>query len=79
MKSRQPRAELRVRSLEDDVWTWCYVEPDNHVELYGNETYPTADDAREWARRAYPEVPFGDDEDGGEDVEAGAEEEAGGG
>ncbi|HEX2192854.1 MAG TPA: hypothetical protein VHH09_06630 [Acidimicrobiales bacterium] len=44
------------------------MEPDNHVELYSNETYPTADDAREWARRAYPEVPFGeDDEDGGDE------------
>ena len=63
VKSRPPRAELRVQAIEDDGWTWCYVEPDNHVELYSNETYPRADDAKEWARRAYPDVPFGADED----------------
>ena len=76
MKSPPRQAELRVRALEDDVWTWFYVEPENDVELYSNETYPTADDAREWARRAYPDVPFGEDEgdeqDGeGEKAEAG--------
>ena len=63
MKSRQPPAELRVRSVEDEVWTWSYVEPDNHVELYSNEIYSTAEEARKWARRAYPDLPFGDDDE----------------
>ncbi len=74
MKSRQPRAELRVRSLDGDGWAWCYVEPENGVELFGNEIYANADEAREWARRAYPDVPFADDQDPGErsDEEAGA-------
>ena len=67
MKSPQPRVELRVRSLDEHGWTWCYVEPERDVELYSNETYPTADEAREQARRAYPKVPFGEDEpEGGE-------------
>jgi hypothetical protein len=61
MKSPQPRAELRVRSLGEHVWTWAYVEPESDVELYSNETYATADEARDWARRAYPEVEFGED------------------
>ncbi len=55
-KSQQPRAELRVQSAEGGRWTWCYVEPD--VELFSNETYATADDARRLARRAYPDVAF---------------------
>ena len=67
MKSRRPRAELQVRSVEDDGWTWCYVEPDSDVELYSNEVYPTPDDAKDWARRAYPDVPFADDEGDEED------------
>ncbi len=67
MKSPQPRAELRVQSLDEYGWTWCYVEPETDVELYSNETYPTADDARDWARRAYPDVPFGEDEEEAED------------
>ena len=63
-KSRPPRAELRVRSVEGDGWTWCYVEPEDDIELYSNETYATADAAKDWARRAYPDVPFADDEEG---------------
>jgi hypothetical protein len=31
------------------------------VELYGNETYATAHEARESARRAYPDVAFADE------------------
>jgi hypothetical protein len=68
MKSRQPRAELRVQSIEDDGWTWSYVEPEHDVELYSNETYATAEGAKDWARRAYPDVPFGDDAEDGEDA-----------
>ena len=61
MKSPQPRAELRVRSLDEHGWTWCFVEPETDVELYSNETYPTPDEAKDWARRAYPDVPFSED------------------
>ena len=62
--SQQPRAELRVEAVEDDGWTWCYVEPENGVELYSNEMYATVDDAKEWARRAYPDVPLAEDQEG---------------
>lgn len=70
-KSRQPRAELQVRSVEGDGWRWCYVEPDDGVELYSNETYTTVDDAKEWASRAYPDLPFAEADD---EEEADAEE-----
>lgn len=63
-KRQPPQAELRVEAVEDDGWTWCYVEPENGVELYSNETYTTVDDARQWARRAYPDVPLAEDQDG---------------
>jgi hypothetical protein len=70
MRNPQPRVELRVRSLGKHGWTWSYVEPENHVELYSNETYPTPEEARDWARRAYPKVEFGEDEpEDGEDGE----------
>ena len=78
MKSRPPQAELRVQAVEDDGWTWCYVEPDHDVELYSNETYSTAEDAREWARRAYPDLSFGDDEGDGRDGGAEKAEDEGG-
>ena len=63
-KSQPPRAELRVKAVEDDGWTWCYVEPEDGVELYSNETYATADDAKDWARRAYPDLPLAGDHEG---------------
>ena len=63
-KSQPPRAELRVESVEDEGWTWCYVEPENGVELYSNETYTTVEDAKDWARRAYPDVALAEDEEG---------------
>lgn len=63
-KSQPPRAELRVEAVEDDGWTWCYVEPESGVELYSNETYAMVDDAKDWARRAYPDVPLAEDEEG---------------
>ena len=63
-KSQPPRAELRVEAVEDDGWTWCYVEPENGVELYSNELYSTVDDAKDWARRAYPDVPLAEDGEG---------------
>ena len=63
-KSQPPRAELRVHRVEDDGWTVCYVEPDAGVELYSNETYATVDAAKDWARRAYPDLPFAEDDGG---------------
>jgi hypothetical protein len=63
-KRQPPQAELRVEAVEDDGWTWCYVEPENGVKLYSNETYTTVDEARQWARRAYPDVPLPEDLDG---------------
>jgi hypothetical protein len=63
-KSQPPRAEVRLEAVEDDGWTWCYVEPENGVRLYSNETYATADDAKDWARRAYPDVPLAAEEEG---------------
>ena len=63
-KSQPPRAELRVEAVEDGGWTWCYVEPETGVELYSNETYTTADGAKDWACRAYPDVPLAEDEEG---------------
>ena len=63
-KSQPPRAELRVEAVEDDGWTWCYVEPEDGVELYSNELYATADDAKDWARRAYPDLPLAGDDQG---------------
>ncbi len=62
--SQPPRAELRVETVEDDGWTWCYVEPESGVELYSNETYATVDEAKDWARRAYPDVPLAADQEG---------------
>ena len=67
MKSPPPRAELRVRSLGEHGWTWAYVEPGSDVELYSNETYPNPEEARDWAGRAYPDVPFGEDDEGEDD------------
>jgi hypothetical protein len=63
-KSQPPRAELRIEAVEDGRWTWCYVEPENGVELYSNETYARVDDAKDWARRAYPDLPLGEGEKG---------------
>ncbi len=65
-KSQPPRAELRVEAVEDDGWTWCYVEPENGIEFYSNEVYATGDDAKEWARRAYPDLPLAEGDGGDE-------------
>ena len=76
-KSPQPRAELRVQSVEGDGWTWCYVEPEDGVELYSNETFSTVDEAKDWARRAYPDLSFAeaDEEDAEEDQDQEEKEE----
>ncbi|MDQ4097608.1 MAG: hypothetical protein M3144_07055 [Actinomycetota bacterium] len=75
MKSPPRRAELRVSQIEDDGWTWCYVDPAHDIELFSNETYESSETAAEWARRAYPEVPFADAEAEHDDGEEGEEEE----
>jgi hypothetical protein len=63
-KSQPPRAELRVEAVDGEGWTWCYVEPENGVELYSNEIYPTVDEAESWARRAYPDLQVAADQEG---------------
>jgi hypothetical protein len=59
-----PRPQLHVDSLEEDRWTWRYVEQETGVELHSNETFSSRDVAVDWARRAYPDVLFADDEGG---------------
>ena len=51
-------AELRVDPIEDDGWSWRFVEPDLDpaVELNSNETYSTREAAADAARRAYPDL-----------------------
>lgn len=57
-KSRPPQAELQIRPVASGGWTWCYVEAEDDVELFSNETYRTPEAAREWGRRAYPDLPI---------------------
>ena len=59
-----PRAQLHIDATEGDRWTWRYVEQETGVELHSNETFSSRDVAVDWARRAYPDVPFVDDEEG---------------
>lgn len=70
MKNQQPpeadkaaAPALHIHSVEEDRWTWCYVEPATGIELFSNETYATREGAVEYARRAYPDVPFADEEE----------------
>ncbi len=58
-----PRPELHLDRLEEERWTWRYVERETGVELHSNETFSSREAASDWARRAYPDVPFADDED----------------
>jgi hypothetical protein len=66
-----PRAQLHIDTTDDDRWTWRYVEQETGVELHSNETFSSRDVAVDWARRAYPDVPFADDEDGEEGESSG--------
>jgi hypothetical protein len=50
--------ELHVEPVDDDRWTWRFVEGD--LELQSNEIYSTREDAAERARRAYPDVELSD-------------------
>lgn len=67
MKSQQPPdgpgAALRVDSTEDGRWTWSYSEPATDLTLHSNETFATREAAMDWAQRAYPDVPFADEQD----------------
>ncbi len=70
MKTHQPadpRPELHVDRLDDDRWTWRYVERESGLELHSNETFSSREVAVDWARRAYPDVPFADGDDEDED------------
>ena len=54
-------ASLRVEELEGGRWTWCYREAD--LTLHSNETFASREAAMDWARRAYPDVPFAEGQD----------------
>ena len=63
MKTRpSPDPRLRVSEVEGGRWTWCWSDPSTDLTLFSNETYASRDEACDWARRAYPDVPFADDE-----------------
>ncbi len=65
MKNQQPadaRPEIHVYPVEGERWTWRCVEAATGLELHSNETFSTREGAVDWARRAYPDVPFADDE-----------------
>jgi hypothetical protein len=69
-------SQLYIERLEDDRWTWRYVEGESDVELHSNETFSSREAAVDWARRAYPDVPFADAEgDADEDEEDDEDEE----
>ena len=53
-------AALHVHEMEDGRWTWRYVDPSSDLELHSNETFSSEEAARDWAQRAYPDVPFAD-------------------
>ena len=55
-------ASLRVQALEGGRWTWSYSEPAGGPTLHSNETFASRETAMDWARRAYPDVPFADEE-----------------
>jgi ubiquinol-cytochrome c reductase cytochrome b subunit len=55
--SEQEAGLLYVEPEPGGRWRWRYVEADNDVELCSNETFASADEARESGRRAYPGTP----------------------
>ena len=57
---------LQLESIEGGRWTWRYVEPSAGLELHSNETFSSRKAAMDWARRAYPDVPFAGEQDQGE-------------
>jgi ubiquinol-cytochrome c reductase cytochrome b subunit len=50
-------AELRIYQVPDGRWGWCYLDPREGVELYGNKSFTSEDAAHEAATRAYPDTP----------------------
>ena len=56
------RPRIHVERAEDEHWTWRYVDEETGVELHSNETFSSREVAVDWARRAYPDVPFADEE-----------------
>jgi hypothetical protein len=58
-----PGPALHLRPAENGRWTWSYSEPATDVTLYSNETFSTREAAMDWAQRAYPEIPFAEEED----------------
>ncbi len=58
-----PRPRIHLDPAGDERWTWRYVEDETGLELYSNETFSSRETAMEWARRAYPDVPFVDEGD----------------
>jgi hypothetical protein len=67
VKNQQPPegrgAVLRVEETEDGRWTWSYSEPAAEMTLHSNETFASREVAMDWAQRAYPDVPFADEQD----------------
>ena len=66
MKKHQqadPHPQLHVDPLEDERWTWRYVEVGTGLELHSNETFASREAAMDWAQRAYPGVAFADEQD----------------
>ena len=59
-----PRPQIHIDPVEDERWTWRYVERETGIELHSNETFSSREAAADWARRAYPDVRFADDEEG---------------
>lgn len=56
-----PRPQLHVDAVDDDRWTWRYVEQETGLELYSNEMFSSREIAAEWAKRAYPDVPLAEE------------------
>ncbi len=71
MKSQPPAdgrtgsaGEIHLARIGDHRWSWRYVESASDIELYCNETFSSREAAIESAGRAYPDVPFAEDDDG---------------
>jgi ubiquinol-cytochrome c reductase cytochrome b subunit len=55
--SEEEAGLLYVEPEPGGRWRWRYLEADYDVELCSNETFASADEARESGRRAYPDTP----------------------
>ncbi len=56
------RPRIHVETADDEHWTWRYVDEKAGLELHSNETFSSREVAVDWARRAYPDVPFADED-----------------